>query len=440
MDEKELIAQIEANAFMFTGCRQDLDPLIDSVGEREIVLIGGSTHGTHEFYKTRAQITARLIEEKGFNAVAIEADWPDAYRVNNYVRGIGEDSVSIEALSDFDRFPQWIWRNADILNFVGFLKDFNHDLPSEKKVGFYGLDLYNMYKSIDAVISYLEKIDIDAAALARKRYECFERFGRLEDSYASAMSFIGESCKEKAVAQLQDLRNRRIQYVNRDGFSAREEQFYAEQNARLAKSAEEYYRAMFDEKVISWNIRDRHMADTLEQLREHLRRFNEGKIVVWAHNSHIGDARATQLGGFGELSMGQLLRERQKDKVISIGMHTYRGTVSASAGWGGSVGRKNLKQALGSSLESIFHQTGINSFFLDPSLISNELYTTDIYERVIGAVYTPETENEYCYIKVRLPQRYDLQIFYDHTHATEPLEPGWLGKIGDIPHTYGSGL
>src|SRR5438445_304934 len=287
----------------------DLDRLIEGVGEARFVLIGEASHGTHEFYQTRARITQRLIEEKGFRAVVVEADWPDAWRVNRWVRGFNDDRDADEALSGFKRFPQWMWRNEDVLDFAGWLRRWNDSLPSgRQKVGFYGMDLYSLYTSIEEVLKYLQKVDPAAARRAHFRYSCLGHFREDPQAYGYAASFdMNRSCEDEVVAQLVELRRRASEYAKRDGRVAEDEYFYAEQNARLIGNAERYYRAMFEGSVESWNVRDRHMVETLGALVDYLDgHMGKTRAVVWAHNSHVGDARATEMGERGEVDVGQL--------------------------------------------------------------------------------------------------------------------------------------
>jgi erythromycin esterase-like protein len=268
-----LLDSVRQAAYPLTGAATDYDALLDLVGDARFVLLGEASHGTHEFYRIRAEITKRLIRDKGFTAVAVEADWPDAYRVNCYVRGAGQDASTHEALGDFRRFPTWMWRNADVLDFVGWLREHNDRAGPSDRVGFYGLDLYSLHGSIRAVLAYLEKVDPGAAGRARYRYGCFEDFGEDTQAYGYAAGFgLRESCEREVVEQLVELQRGATDYARRDGRMAEDEQFFAEQNARLVKNAEEYYRTMFRGRVSSWNLRDRHMADTLDALADHLTR------------------------------------------------------------------------------------------------------------------------------------------------------------------------
>ena len=344
------------------------EALFDLVGEARFVLIGEASHGTHEFYAARAAMTRRLIEARGFCAVAVEGDWPDAYRVNRYVRGRSEDSTAEESLRGFERFPTWMWRNADVLDFVGWLREYNDRAGDERaKAGFYGLDLYSLHRSAQEVIAYLETVDPAAAARARERYACFDHSDGDGQHYGFTAAFgAGESCEQAVVDQLVDLQRHALEYARRDGLIAEDELFYAERNARLVRDAERYYRAMFGTRTSSWNLRDRHMADTLEALADHLgtQRGRPAKLVVWAHNSHLGDARATEMSARGELNVGQLIRERHTGDTRLIGFTTYTGTVTAADDWAAAAERKQIRPALAGSVEALFHEVGRPQFMV----------------------------------------------------------------------------
>jgi erythromycin esterase-like protein len=294
------------------GGPRDFDDLLAAIGDARFVLLGEASHGTHEFYRLRAEITRRLIAEKGFRAVAAEADWPSADRVNRFVRGDPGIEDAEEALEDFKRLPTWMWRNADVLDFVGWLRERNGELPGLERAGFYGLDLYSLHESIEAVLSYLDRVDPEAAKRARGRYSCFDDFGGDPQAYGyAAAAGTKESCGDAVVEQLVELRRRALDESLKQDQRGRAEFFSAERNASLVQNAEEYYRAMFRGRASSWNLRDRHMFETLEALSAFLEEDGSlSKIVVWAHNSHLGDARATQMGQSGELNVGQLVRER----------------------------------------------------------------------------------------------------------------------------------
>jgi erythromycin esterase-like protein len=443
------VEAVREAAHPLTGAPADYDPLMELIGDARFVLLGEASHGTHEFYRERAQITKRLIEERGFTAVAVEADWPDAYRVNRYVRGRGGDKSADEALSGFKRFPQWMWRNADVLDFTGWLRERNDRLPATAtKVGFYGLDLYSLHASMEAVLSYLDKIDPEAARRARSRYSCFDHFGEDTQTYGYAAGFgLTESCEREVVGQLVELQRRAAEYASRDGHVAMEEFFFAEQNARLVRNAEEYYRSMFRGRVSSWNLRDRHMAETLAALAAHLERHGgaAAKVVVWEHNSHLGDARATQMGEGGEWNVGQLVRERHGQEAVLVGFTTYAGTVTASSDWGGTAERKRVRPALEESYEALFHDVGQPRFLLDlrDSGRAASVLGESRLERAIGVIYRPETERQSHYFYARLPAQFDAVLHFDETRAVEPLERTALwqgGETGEAPETFPSGL
>jgi erythromycin esterase-like protein/predicted phosphoribosyltransferase len=427
-----------------TGGPRDYDALIDAIGNARVVLIGEATHGTHEFYRHRALITGRLIREKGFRAVAVEADWPDAYRVNRYVRGVGADQDGVEALADFRRFPAWMWRNADVLDFVGWLREFNTHRRPEDRAGFYGLDLYSLRASAEAVLSYLQKVDPEAAVRARQRYACFDRFGDEMQAYAYATgSGLHASCEQEVLRELVELRRRAADYSTRDGRIAADEYFVAEQNARLVRNAEEYYRTMLRGRVESWNLRDRHMAETLRSLRQFLGRSHaDARVVVWAHNSHLGDARATELSSAGELNLGQLVREEFGAEAILIGMTTHTGSVTAAHAWEGPAQRRHVRPSLPGSYERLFHDTHIDRFLLplgaDPEV--RAVLGPPRLERAIGVIYAPQTERMSHYFHAALSDQFDYVLHFDETRAVEPLERTAVWDVGEVAETYPSGL
>jgi erythromycin esterase-like protein/predicted phosphoribosyltransferase len=436
-----LMDAVRETAHPLTGAAQDYDPLMDLVGDARFVLLGEASHGTHEFYRERAQITKRLIKEKGFTAVAVEADWPDAYRVNRYVRSVSDDVDAREALADFRRFPTWMWRNTDVVEFVEWLRAHNDALPpSTIKIGFYGLDLYSLRASMKAVLQYLEKVDPEAAKRARARYACFDHFGVDTQVYGFATGLgIAKSCEEEVVSQLVELQRRATEYARRDGRVAEDELFYAEQNARLVKNAEAYYRSMFLEEVSSWNLRDRHMAETLDALVAHFgRQGGRAKLVVWAHNSHLGDARATEMGQRGELNVGQLMREKYGHDAVLVGFTTYHGTVTAASNWDGPAERKRVRPALAGSYEVMFHDAGLARFLLtwrEGDTVTEGLRDPRL-ERAIGVIYRPETERMSHYFRVRLPDQFDAVLHFDETRAVEPLEYTAEWEAGEVPETF----
>ncbi len=423
--------------------------ILDLVGDANVVLIGESSHGTHEFYSARAEITKRLIEEAGFDAVAAEADWPDAYRVDRYVRGGGTDTSAEMSLRGFERFPGWMWRNTVMEEFTQWLRDRNDGIADPRlHTGFYGLDLYSLHRSMNQVIEYLDAVDPDAAARARERYGCFDLVtGEDGQSYGYAAAFgAGETCEAQVVDQLVELRASAEAYAHRDGQIAADELFHAERNAASVRDAEAYYRTMFGGRVSSWNLRDRHMADTLDALIVHLghRTGSPAKVVVWAHNSHVGDARATELGVQGELTVGQLVRERYGDSCRLIGMTTHEGTVTASSTWGGDAECKVVRPSLSTSIEALLHESiGDTDAFMIPTTVHGravEVASSTRLERAIGVIYRPDTERQSHYFHARAGDQFDAIIHIDRTTALEPLERTSLWVTGQIPETYPSAL
>ncbi|WAK03865.1 erythromycin esterase family protein [Methylobacter sp. YRD-M1] len=436
---------LEASAHSLTGAKTDYDPLLELVGNARLVLLGEASHGTHEFYRARAEITQRLIAEKNFSAIAVEADWPDAYRINRYVRNDSHDAHAIDVLGNFKRFPSWMWRNTDVLDFVGWLRGYNDSLASEDaKAGFYGLDLYSLHSSIESVLAYLDRVDPEAAKRARYRYSCFDHFGEDPQDYGYAASFgLTETCEHEVVSQLVELQHRAAEFLKRDGRAAADQYFFAEQNARLVKNAEEYCRLMFHGRISSWNLRDRYMAETLNALMTHLdSQQREAKIVVWEHNSHLGDARATEMGEQGEWNVGQLVREKYAAEAVLVGFSTYEGTVTAATNWGGAAERKRVRPALPGSYEALFHKLRSKSFLLnlrDGGEAAASLRTPRL-ERAIGVVYRPDSERVSHYFRARLADQFDAMIHFEQTHAVEPLEHTSDWERGELPETFPTGV
>ena len=444
--ERPLAQELREVVHRLSGTPADFDHALALIGDARFVLIGEASHGTHEFYRIRAELTKRLITEKGFAGVAVEADWPDAYRVNRYVRGGSPDSDATQALDGFRRFPQWMWRNADVLDFIGWLRAWNDARAEGARVGFYGLDLYSLHASMEAVLSYLEKVDPDAARRARYRYGCFDHFGEDPQEYGYAASYgLAPSCENAVVEQLVELHRAAAEYARRDGRIAPDDLFFAEQNARLVRNAERYYRTMFSSHASSWNVRDRHMAETLDTLTTFLTEQHgaPAKVVVWAHNSHLGDARATEMGRRGELNLGQLVTEAHGRESVRIGFTTFTGSVTAASDWGAPAERKMVRPALRESYEALFHDVGFRNFFLDlraPNAAVTGLWEPPRLERAIGVIYKPETERLSHYFHARLPRQFDAIFHYDVTRALEPLERTGLWDRGEMPETYPTAL
>ena len=399
------------------------DPLLDVVGNARFILLGAASNGTHEFHRARAEITKSLILEKGFRGVAVEADGADARLVDRWVRGAA-DGEAADALSGFRRFPSWVFRNADVLDFVDWLRQHNDGIASDAdKAGFYGLDAYGLHSSMEAVIGALRRTDPDAAHRVEARYACFDRFGGDAQGYgASALFGTGVSCEDAVIAAL-------VERHGEDGAS----------EARAGDQAEKYYRAMLGSPAVSWNLRDRHMAESLDALSDRLSREGEpAKLVVWAHNAHLGDARATEMGEHGELSLGQLVRLRRGADAVLVGLTTDTGTVTAATAWDGPARRRRLRPALEGSYEALFREVPHPRFLLKlhESREMEELLSERRLERAVGAIYRPETERTSHYFGARLPRQFDAVLHFDHTRAVEPVERTSLWMAGEPPETH----
>ena len=408
--------------------------LFDRFAQARVVLLGEATHGTSEFYRARATITRRLIEQHGFNTVAVEADWPDAATVDRYVR---HKKLRADAEPPFRRFPTWMWRNTDVNDFLQWLREHNEKLPAEQRTGFFGLDIYNMSASIRAVIDYLDKVDPDAAKIARERYGCLTPWQKDPVTYGRMVLSTGHAkCEDDVAAILTDLFSKQMEYRARDG----EDFFDAESNARLVASAERYYRIMYHGSAESWNLRDTHMFEALEAL---LAWRGEGaKAVIWAHNSHIGNAAATDMGLVrDEINIGQLCRERFGSDASLIGFGTDRGTVAAASDWDGPMEIKQVRPAHRDSYERLCRDSGIAQFLIDlrqdeqPNLNAGLLYPR--LERAIGVIYRPESELASHYFDASLPKQFDGYVWFEETHAVTPLP---AEERGGVPETYPFGV
>jgi erythromycin esterase-like protein len=442
MTRDDVVDEIRREAITCDSLSGAVEPLLDEIGNARLVLVGEATHGTHEFYRLRADLTKALITRKGFNLVVVEADWPDAYRVNRWVRHAGSDPDAETALADFTRFPRWMWRNRDVVQFLEWLHVHNAAKPPAAQVGFYGLDLYSLHTSIDAVLTYLHKVDPAAAERARYRYGCLEDFGEDPHAYGYAATLgLSRSCEDDVVAQLMDLRRRAAEYANRDGRIAADEYFVAEQNARLVRNAEEYYRAMFGGRARSWNLRDAHMMETLEALLAHARQMTgDARAVVWAHNSHLGDARATEMRVRGEINLGQLVRQAHGADGCLVGLTTYTGTVTAASNWDEPTQRKRVRPAMAGSYEGLLHDVGGSRVLVRLRQgVAREVLRERRLERAIGVIYRPESERVSHYFQAQLPDQFDTILHIDDTSALEPLEP-WAHDDADLPETFPSGL
>jgi protein-L-isoaspartate(D-aspartate) O-methyltransferase len=404
----------------------DFGAFFDRFANHRVVLLGEASHGSKEFYQARAAITRRLVEKHGFNLVAVEADWPDADVVDRYVR---HRPSARQPDPPFQRFPTWMWRNREMQTFTRWLREHNASLPERDRVSFHGLDIYNLNDSISAVLAYLEDIDPEAARLARARYECLTPWQDDPALYGrEVLSDRYKACEDQVVAQLRDLLGKRLEYSRDDG----ERFFDAEQNARLIATGERYYRAMYHGGAESWNLRDGQMFETLQRLLE--QRGPDAKIVVWAHNSHIGDALATDMGGArGQINLGQLCREAHGDQAALIGFGTDHGTVAAASRWNGPMQRMAVRPARDDSYESLAHRTGIERFLLDLRAGHHETLRHRLrperLERFIGVIYKPETERQSHYAKASLSAQFDAYVWFDATEAVTPL----TGDSGEPP-------
>lgn len=428
-----LAGRIKEAAAPFTSIDDaDLAPLLKRIGDSRLVLLGEESHGTAEFYEMRARISKALIEQRAFDFIAVEADWPDAAQVDHYVRGTRAEPTEQQT---FARFPTWMWANRQVLDLVRWLRAHNERIDDvEKRVGFHGLDLYSMYSSIDAVIAYLDSVDKEAADIARRRYGCLSPWEKDPATYgAAARSRRYQDCADEVARMLNDLLAERLDYVSHDGMRFLD----ASANARLVKSAEAYYRVMYEGSVKAWNHRDQHMFDTLESLLDFY--GNDSKGIVWAHNSHLGNAQATQMGAAGEINVGSLCREAYRDRAYLVGFGTHTGTVAAASDWGGPMEIKTVRPSHPDSYERLCHDSTVKRFMLP--LRMDARYVVELrkprLERAIGVIYRPETELQSHYFHASLPHQFDEYIWFDETRAVDALGPE-SGK--GMPDTFPFGL
>jgi erythromycin esterase len=428
---------------------KDLDPLLEQIGDARYVLLGEASHGTSEFYTWRAEITKRLITEKGFSFIAVEGDWPDCYRVNRYAKGMtNSGSSAYEVLHAFSRWPTWMWANREIVDLIEWLRSHNNKVVEKeeednKKIGFYGLDVYSLWESLDAVMQYLRKNYPDVMKSAIEAYRCFEPYGRDVEEYARATAFIPESCEDEVMDMLLELRRKTTpDKMLKD--NGREAYFNAEQNAVVAKNAELYYRTMMHGGVASWNVRDHHMMNTLERLMKF--HGSNAKSIVWAHNTHIGDARATDMRQAKMVNLGQLAREQAgRDNVVLVGFGTYRGNVIAAKEWREPMERMTVPPAVDGSWDSFLHSLDNNSgrnkllTFSDIDKIETSSLESTRGQRAIGVVYHPSYERYGNYVETILPIRYDAFLFIDETHALHPLHMP-VSPDEELPETFPTGL
>lgn len=435
---EELVREVQTRGLPLRG-PADLDRLLERIGDARYVLLGEASHGTREYYTWRAEISKRLIREKGFSFIGVEGDWPDCYRVNRYVRGApGSGRSAYQVLHAFDRWPTWMWANRETAHLAEWLRDHNEDLPEDRRVGFFGLDVYSLWDSMRAVTRYLEQTDPELARRARRAYGCFEPYTEDVQEYARATRWAPTSCEREVVATLVELRRRAADLQQSDGRAAREAYFNAEQNALVARSAEHYYRTMVRGGPDSWNIRDEHMMTTLDRLME----FHgpQAKAIVWEHNTHIGDARFTDMAQCGMFNLGQLARERRGgDGVVLVGFGSHRGSVIAGRAWEAPMETMRVPEARAGSWEDVMHRAAPENRLL----LLNEDLPQEWHRvrghRAIGVVYQPAYEGFGNYVPTLLPRRYDAFLFIDRTHALQPLHLQRHAEH-EVPETYPSGV
>ena len=444
----EALAQsVQRQALPLRDAR-DLDPLLERIGDARFVLLGEASHGTSEYYTWRAELSKRLIREKGFSFIGVEGDWPDCYQVNRYVKSYPDSGPGArEVLHAFERWPTWMWANREIVELIEWIRRYNEQrrLPDERKIGFYGLDVYSLWDSMRAVIEYLDRIDPQLALGAKRAYRCFEPYHEDEQEYARATYLVPTSCEDEAVSVLRSLRDHAIEY-REDG---REAYFNAEQNALVARNAELYYRTMVRGGPESWNVRDHHMVDTLDRLMAHHRQTNpETKAIVWEHNTHIGDARFTNMASGGMVNVGQLVRQgHDEEGVVLVGFGSHRGTVIAGEEWGARMQRMHVPDARPESWEDVMHAAIVGA----PDQPGAALLVFEggddggipdldepIAHRAIGVVYDPAHEHWGNYVPTVVPRRYDAFVFIDETKALSPLH--MPVREEEIPETFPSGM
>jgi protein-L-isoaspartate(D-aspartate) O-methyltransferase len=411
----------------------DLAPLLHRIGDAKVVLLGEATHGTSEFYRMRERISQELIAQKGFTFVAIEGDWPDAARIDHYVRHFEYPPSEWTA---FARFPRWMWRNNEVRAFVDWMRKDNASKPPQRRTAFYGLDLYSLYTSIGEVLRYLDRIDPETAGIARHRYGCLTPWQNDPAAYGhAALSGAYRACEKDVVHMLRDILTKQNLYMAHDG----ERYNDAVHNARLIANAERYYRIMYYGSRASWNLRDGHMFETLRSLLAFHGR--DSKAIVWAHNSHVGNAAATEMSARGETNIGELCRKELGDQVYSIGFGTHSGHVAAASDWDGPMEIKPVQPSRGDSYERLFHDTDVARFFLAmraecPQNVRNALMKPRL-ERAIGVIYRPDTELASHYFQAVLPQQFDEYIWFNETSAVSPFK---TLELAGLPDTYPFGV
>ncbi len=432
----DVVDQIRELALPLEG-PDDLDPLLERIGDARYVLLGEASHGTAEYYTWRTEISKRLIVEKGFSFIAVEGDWPDCYRVNRYAKNWPDAGGSArEVLHGYERWPTWMWANREVVALVEWLRDHNDNRDEASRVGFYGLDLYSLWDSLDAVIRYLQDVDPGAVEAARHAVRCFEPYWEDEQAYARSTMLVPDACQKEVVRVLQELCQKSLAYQADDP----EAFFNAEQNAIATRDAESYYRAMVRGGSESWNVRDQHMADALERLMGH--HGSDAKAIVWEHNTHIGDGRATDMANVGMVTLGQLVRERHEpDDVVLVGFGSYAGSVIAGRHWGAQMERMRVPPARPGSYEHALHEAGQrDKLLIMPRSLDAGPLSRQRGHRAIGVVYRPEHESYGNYVPTVLPERYDAFLYIDRTEALHPLHMEPVSARSGEMETYPTGV
>ncbi|QOR66575.1 erythromycin esterase family protein [Cytobacillus suaedae] len=409
----QIINDIKEHSFRLQT-DDDLQRIVDAIGDRKVVLLGEASHGTSEYYTYRAEITKRLIQQKGFSIIAVEGDWPSCFEVNRYIKGYNNNYQNAkEALGQFNRWPTWMWANEEVLQLTEWLKQ--HNDAQGKQVGFYGIDVYSLWESMEEIIRYLEKINSPDVETAKNAFACFEPHNRKPENYGVAASFLSEDCVNEVIELLQKVRTNFTQHHPEEGT------LNLQVNALVAANAEQYYRAMVQDDTASWNVRDYHMADTVDELLHY--HGDDEKVIIWEHNTHIGDARATDMKGEGLVNVGQIMRERfGQEQVYAIGFGTHRGSVVAAKRWGDPLEVMNVPVAERNSWEDLMHEAGAYNKAILFTEKNKHLFTKPVGHRAIGVVYHPEYEHLGNYVPSVMSDRYDAFIHIDETKALVPLK------------------
>jgi len=430
LDEAKAITAIQERATILWK-QSDIDKLIERIGDARIVMLGEASHGTHEYYTWRSMISRRLIKEKKFNFIAVEGDWPDCYKLNRYIKNLAQGQGAKKLLGDFNRWPTWMWANWEIVALMEWMRNYNTE--SKANAGFYGLDVYSLWESMEAIMNYLEKNDPAALKLAQEAFRCFEPYKNEGRDYAMASRLVPELCENEVVDLLKEIQYKITRYD-----SDPENVFSTQQNALVTVNAERYYRAMVQGGPHSWNIRDQHMMDTLDRLLQ----FHgpDSKAIVWAHNTHIGDARATDMVADGMYNIGELARIKyKKEDVFLVGLGSYKGNAVAGRQWGAEMMDMEVPSAVKGSWEYLLHKAGPeNKLLLMEDFMDDEFMEHHIGHRAIGVVYNSAYEQYGNYVPTILPLRYDAFIYLDHTRALHPLHIKPDGH--QTPETYPFGM